>query len=62
MVVELDGVDRVLPQEVEKVKVRVEPELEGAVCAIAGVAVVVLLEVGRESLDTVRDTSGPIPY
>lgn len=62
MVIELHGVDRVFPQEVEEVKVRVESELKGAVGAITGVAVVVLFEVGWEGLDAVRDTSGPMSY
>lgn len=62
VVVELDGVDRAFSQEVEKVEVGVESELEGTVGAITGVAVVGHLEVGWEGLDAVRDTSGPMPY
>lgn len=46
MIVKLDGMDRVLCEEIEKVERCAEPTLKGAIFPVAGVSVAHFLELG----------------
>lgn len=61
VVVELSGCDRILLRDLEEVQVCVESELKCGVCRVGGIAVAVLLQVGRESVDASCESTCPVP-
>jgi len=61
VIVELPGCDWILLCDLEEVEICVESELERSVCRIGGIAVAVLLQVGRESMDASCESTCPAP-
>ena len=59
MIVKLDGMDRVLSEEVEKVEWCPKPTLKSAIFSVAGVSVVCFLELSGESKDAISDAASP---
>lgn len=59
MIVKLDGMNRILCEEVEKVERCPKSTLKGAIFPVAGVSVARFLELSGKGQDAISDATSP---